>query len=125
MQNMRRLVIVEDEPLISLMIEEIATDLGWHTEGCAYTESEALTLLKACAPTLALLDINLGSTTSLKVAEACRARGIPIVFTTGYMVRDIPTECGGAPILAKPFSQDDLEIAFARATGMSVLQAAC
>ncbi|MET3900436.1 hypothetical protein ABIB57_004402 [Devosia sp. UYZn731] len=46
MQSVRRLDTVEDEPLISINIEEIAADLGWQIEGCAYTESEALALLR-------------------------------------------------------------------------------
>lgn len=120
MDNMGSLVIVEDEPLISIMIEEIATDLGWQVEGCAYSEKEAMALLEACAPTLAILDINLGQTTSLEIAAACRARGIPIVFTTGYTVSQIPDGCGDAPILAKPFSSEDLAIAFRRAIGKPV-----
>ena len=124
MQNLRRLVIVEDEPLISIMIEEIAVDLGWKVEGCAYSEKEALALLEICTPTLALLDINLGPTTSLEVAAACRSRGIPIVFTTGYTVSQIPEECGNAPIIAKPFSPEDLAIAFRRATGEMALASA-
>ncbi|WDR02710.1 response regulator [Devosia algicola] len=103
------LIIVEDEPLISLMIEDIAHDLGWLVVGSVHTEEDAFRLLGQCQPRVALLDINLGLTTSLAVASSCQDRGIPVIFITGYTARDVPSQCGGAPILAKPFSPCDLE----------------
>ena len=113
-ENARSLVIVEDEPLISLMIEDWAAELGWHVEAMAHNEVDALNALEKCSPTLAILDINLGSQTSLHVAKVCRDRGIPIVFTTGYTAGDIPLECGDAPVLPKPFSPDELAVALQR-----------
>jgi CheY-like chemotaxis protein len=110
------LIIVEDEPLISMMMEEFADELGWSVSGCAYGEADALILLDCTSPQLALLDINLGANTSLSVAAACRQRDIPVVFITGYTARDVPSECGDAPVLAKPFSPNDLDQALRRAT---------
>jgi len=108
------LVIVEDEPVISLLIEEMAVDLGWRVEGCAYSEAAGLALLERCNPDLALLDVNLGSGNSLGVAMACQSRGIPVVFVTGYADSDIPRSVAGAPVLSKPFTADDLARALAR-----------
>ena len=105
------LLIVEDEPLIALMVEDMASDLGWRSMGSARTEIEALNLLERSTPSLAVLDIKLGSSTSLGIATTCRERNIPIVFITGYTAADVPRECGDAPVLAKPFSPAD----FARA----------
>jgi CheY-like chemotaxis protein len=109
------LIIVEDEPLISMMIGEIAEDLGWSVDGRAHCEADAFTLLSKSNPDLALLDINLGLTTSLAVAASCWERGIPVVFVTGYTARDVPPLCGDAPVLAKPFSPVDLDNALRRA----------
>lgn len=120
------LIVVEDEPLIAIMIEELAQELGWAVDGTAYSEADAFCLLDRCSPSLALLDINLGSSTSLAVAATCRDQHIPVVFMTGYTAKDIPPQCGSAPVLAKPFSRDDLERAFARALskeGVGVLAA--
>ena len=111
----QNLIVVEDEPIIAMMIEDLAQELGWTVEGSAHTEAEAFSLLDKCRPQLALLDINLGLTTSLAVASSCRDRHIPVVFMTGYTARDVPSQCGDAPVLAKPFSPDDLGRALERA----------
>ncbi|WP_172122143.1 SOS response-associated peptidase family protein [Devosia sp. 919] len=100
------LMIVEDQPLIAMMIEEMAAGLGWVVDGILYSEADALTFLDANRPHLALLDTNLGLTTSLQVAAACQERKIPVVFTTGYKAADVLAQCGNAPVLAKPFSTD-------------------
>ena len=108
------ILVVEDEPLIALMIEDMASDLGWKVEWTAHTEATALEILETHTPTLAFLDINLGQRNSLLVAEICRDRGISVVFTTGYTAKDIPPECGNAPVLPKPFSSKDFAIALQR-----------
>jgi CheY-like chemotaxis protein len=76
---------------------------------------DAFTILAACNPKLAILDINLGLTTSLAVASECRERHIPVVFMTGYTAKDVPLQCGDAPVLAKPFSPQELALAMLRA----------
>jgi CheY-like chemotaxis protein len=110
-----QILVVEDEPLISMMIEEMVVDLGWEIVGSVHTEYDAIAALDVCAPTLAILDINIGPTTSLAVAALCKMRGVPIVFTTGYIARDIPEACGSAPVLAKPFSKAELASTMQRA----------
>jgi CheY-like chemotaxis protein len=114
-ETSRNLIVVEDEPILAMMIEDLAEDLGWTVEGTAHTEADAFDVLSHCRPALALLDINLGLTTSLAVASSCRDRHIPVVFMTGYTARDVPPQCGDAPILAKPFSPADFEQAIRRA----------
>jgi CheY-like chemotaxis protein len=113
----RRVLIVEDQPLISIMIEEMAASLGWEA-ACAYTSEQALKDIEATQPALAVLDVNLGATTSAAVAVECRARRIPIVIATGLALDEVPDECGGAPVLAKPFS----EVEFAQAVQQAIVQ---
>jgi CheY-like chemotaxis protein len=108
------MVIVEDEPVIALMIEAMATDLGWSVAWTAHNEPSAFDLLESSTPTIAVLDINLGLTTSFALAAACHDRGIPILFITGYTATKIPDRCGNDPILAKPFSPEDFQIALGR-----------
>ncbi|MBZ9938655.1 response regulator [Mesorhizobium sp. BR1-1-16] len=103
-----RLIIVEDEPIIAMMVEEMAIELGWRVEGLADSEAGAAALLNTSKPDLALLDIHLGSDSGLRVAEICRGRGVPVVFMTGYPETDIPPRCGDAPILLKPFLPAEL-----------------
>jgi CheY-like chemotaxis protein len=112
-----QVLIVEDQPLISMMMEEMAVDLGWDTAS-VYTSDDALKQLSRIHPTLAILDILLGTTDCLAVAEQCRALNIPIVFATGLSANEIPKDCRGDPILTKPFSEDD----FASALHTAIVQ---
>lgn len=119
----QNLIVVEDEPLIAIMLMDLLEDLGWTVDGSAYTADEAFSLLAECNPKLAILDINLGQTTSLEVASMCRERGIPILFVTGYTAQDVPLECGNAPILPKPFSAENLRRAIQRALAIDPAEA--
>jgi len=110
----RSIIIVEDEALVSEVIEMLAGDLGWEIAGTAYSGGAALSLLDKVRPTVAVIDINLGATTSFDVSAACHVRGVPVLFVTGFTAEDIPKECGDDPILAKPFSIEDFSLALGR-----------
>ena len=118
----RQILIVEDQPLISMMMEEMAAELGWEPAS-AYTSEDALKELATILPALAILDIQFANTTSLEVAAQCRALDIPIVFTTGLSADDIPKDCRDAPILNKPFSEDDFANAVQRAMAQGLRHA--
>lgn len=105
------LIIIEDEPLITVMMQDMVEDLGWRVDGVAQTVETALTLLQSIEPKVAVLDISLGMETSFPVADACRERGIAVVFSTGYFASDFPAEWQGAPVLSKPFSERELAAA--------------
>lgn len=88
-QNSPRIMIVEDEALVALMVEDLLTDFGCEISGSFGAVDEALAYLKdAAAPPPALdgavLDVNIGGTMVFPVAERLRAAGIPFVFATGY-----------------------------------------
>lgn len=109
------LIVVDDDVATAFMIEEILKELGWLVDGVVHTEPDAFNLLNTTNPKLALLDINLGTTTSLGVATSCRDRGIPVVIMTAYTSRDLPPQLGDAPVLAKPFSPGALHRTLQRA----------
>ena len=110
--NQPRVIIIEDEPLIALMIEQMADDLGWPVIGSAHTEASAFRLLDDSAPDIALMDIHLGLATSLAVASACKDRNIPVIFITRFAPKNVPPQCEGSPVLSKPFTADQLRAAF-------------
>lgn len=112
---MRSVLIVEDEPLISLMLEEMVETLGWAIAASVQTENAALSAIETLPPTVAILDIELATTSSLTVAKACMGRGVPVVFSTGYSASEVPAECANSPILTKPFSVEELEDCLNRA----------
>ena len=87
--NAPRIMIVEDEALVALMVEDLLTDFGCQISGSFGAVDDALAYLKDAAvppPSLdgAVLDVNIGGTMVFPVAERLRAAGIPFVFATGY-----------------------------------------
>ncbi|RYY41919.1 MAG: GAF domain-containing protein, partial [Sphingomonadales bacterium] len=82
--NGQRLLLVEDSLIIALDAEDIATRLGATDVMTAASVDAALDLIAAQPPTVAILDINLGSTTSFPIADALFERRIPFMFATGY-----------------------------------------
>lgn len=84
-----RIMIVEDEALVALMVEDLLTDFGCRISGSFGAIDDALAYLDDAAappPSLdgAVLDVNIGGTMVFPVAERLRAAGIPFVFATGY-----------------------------------------
>jgi PAS domain S-box-containing protein len=110
--KVRRLMIVEDEALIGLEAEQILAARGFEILGVANSVTEGLKLASRCAPDAALLDLNLGGEASFPVAEALTAKGVKIVFCTGYDTdRLIPPHLADAAVLRKPFNSDELAAA--------------
>ncbi|WP_064694510.1 response regulator [Rhizobium aegyptiacum] len=104
-----KVLVVEDEGVVALMIEDMLEDLG-----CSIAASVAR-LPEACAAAagsefdLAVLDVNLAGQPSFPVAEILRERGIPFMFSTGYGKGSLPEEYAGCPVVGKPFSVEDLK----------------
>lgn len=107
------ILIVEDEPLLALSLEQMVEELGYRVEGCASTETDAFALLNLTEPYAAILDVRLGLHNSLGVAAACKDRGIPVIFSTGFSPDEYGRFCDGQPVLNKPFSRDELKDALA------------
>ncbi|HWA60254.1 MAG TPA: response regulator [Caulobacteraceae bacterium] len=105
-----RVLLVEDEGLVALLIEDLLTDLGCEVVGSCDSIRSALDWLASEAEALdgALLDVNLGGELVYPVAEALVARNIPFAFATGYGV--LPdNRFTGVPVLSKPVNQAKLE----------------
>ena len=105
----RRILIVEDEALVSMVIEEALKDLGCDVVGPVGTRDQALALAEAEALDGALLDVNLGGEPVYPVADALSSRGIPFVFVTGYGEKGIAARYAQAPTLVKPFQLATVE----------------
>ena len=105
----RRVLVVEDEALVSLLIEQILDDLGCHVMGPAMRVSEALALLeREAVPDFALLDVNVGGEQVFPIAEALDQAGVPFAFSTGYGEVGLPPDWRGRPTLRKPYTQEDV-----------------
>jgi CheY-like chemotaxis protein len=104
-----RILIVEDEAFISLMLQDMMRDLGLVVAGTASSLEEALAAVEGPDQfDLASLDINLHGHISEPVATALDARGIPFIVTTGYDDRCLAPAFQDRPRVEKPFQLDDL-----------------
>jgi CheY-like chemotaxis protein len=112
-----RVLVVEDEALVAMLLEDMLGDLGCTVAGVASTVDEAVGLAREQAIDVAVLDVNLGAQSSAPVAEALEARGLPFVFATGYGESGVPEGFRGRPTLQKPFGMNDVALAVARAVG--------
>ena len=103
-----RIMIVEDEALVAMMVEDLLSDFGCEISASFGAVPEALAwLAHAMTPPPALdgavLDVNIGGTMVFPVAERLRAAGVPFVFATGYA--SLPREgFEDVPVLSKPIN---------------------
>ena len=104
----RRVLVVEDEMLVLIMIEDMLADLGCKSVTSAATIDKALALIDAQAFDFAMLDVNLNGSDSHPVAEALSARGIPLVYSTGNTDHGSRDGYSGRPVLRKPFKYEEL-----------------
>ncbi|MCR0985416.1 response regulator [Roseomonas populi] len=99
----RRILVVEDDFFIA---DEVTRDLragGAEVIGPAGTVDDALDLLDRVESLEgAVLDLNLGGEMAFPVADALLARGVPLVFATGYDAAAIPAQYAGVPCCEKP-----------------------
>lgn len=114
----QRLLLVEDSLIIALDAEDIATRLGAPEVMTAASVDAALDLIAAQPPTVAILDINLGSTTSFAIADALLERRIPFMFATGYGEQaQFPDQHRGRPVVQKPYTLENLARALSEMLG--------
>jgi len=109
-------LVVEDEAMISTLVEDMVTELGHRVAGLAASLEEAAGLAEGAEFDVALLDVNLHGQTVESVAKTLARRGKPFVFTTGYGERVIPPEFKDRPMLPKPYQIDQLGEILTRVT---------
>lgn len=112
----RRVLLVEDEAMIAMLLEDMLGDLGCEIVGPAYALDPALALAAGDnAIDVAILDVNLAGRPVFELADALRGRGVPMVFSTGYGARGLRDIDRDVPVLGKPFHPRELAVALRRA----------
>lgn len=101
--------------MISMLLEDMLTELGYEVVGPAARLEQALTTARNAAIEGAVLDVNLNGHYSYPVADLLQQRGIPFVFATGYGADLLGDRYPQAPRIQKPFQQAELARALARA----------
>ena len=104
----RRVLVVEDELLVLMMIEDMLADLGCESVTAAATVEKALALIDAQLFDAAMLDMNLNGNSSHSMAEALVARGVPFVYSTGNNGHEMRDGGHDQPVLKKPFKYEEL-----------------
>ena len=100
-----RVLIVEDETLIAMMLEDLLEEIGCRIAGAAATVGQALDQLVALGGQLdaAVLDVNLGGEKVYPVADALAAKGVPFMFATGYGTSGVSERYPERTVIAKPY----------------------
>ncbi len=104
-----RILLVEDEMLVSMLIEDVVKELGCEVVGPAADRDVALSLAETEDVDVALLDVNLGGEPVFPVADVLRTRGVPFAFISGYGQNGVADRYADVPTLAKPFRLASVE----------------
>lgn len=104
-----RILVVEDEMMIVILIEDTLLDIGAEVVGPASGVKPALRLANDAPIDAAILDVNIRGGNSYPVADVLAQRGIPFLFCTGYSDWAVEERHRDRPRLSKPYTTKDLE----------------
>lgn len=108
----KRILLVEDEVVIAMMLEDMVIKLDGIPIGPATNVQAGMEMARVELLEAAVLDVNLGDGNSSEIANILSERNIPFILATGYGATT--PNAHGAPILQKPYMLRDLELAFAQ-----------
>ena len=100
---MARILIVEDEMLVAMLLEDVVAELGHEVAGLAMRLETAVEAVEREDFDFAILDINLAGKHSYPVADRLRLRGIPFIFASGYGAAGLSKAYQDTLVLRKPF----------------------
>lgn len=104
MPGSRSILVVEDEPLIAMMLEDFLDSLGHKVHRTCESVSDAIEAVDAGGFDIAILDVNLKGENVWPVASKLRERNVPFVLATGGHVDPPPPEFLTVPVLEKPYT---------------------
>ena len=113
-----RLLLVEDEALIALMLEDMVEGMGCAVTALAPRVALGVAMADSGNFDVAILDVNVAGENVEPVAERLAAKGVPFIFATGYGEAGVPLRYRDRPVVAKPFRPDQLEAAIQKAVGL-------
>jgi DNA-binding NtrC family response regulator len=109
MAKKHRVLIVEDEMLVAMSIEDALADAGFEVIGIVSRMDKAKPYIEGDeSPDIAVMDLNLAGASSIALADAFVASGIPVVILTGYGTAGLPSHLRQVPVLSKPFDRQKL-----------------
>jgi CheY-like chemotaxis protein len=118
MSGQRSILIVEDEPLIAMMLEDFLESLGHNVIATCESLEEALDHVARGGFDVAIIDVQLKDGKHVwPVADRLAEAGTPFILATGGHVEPPPAQHAGAPVLAKPYTIDAIAPALEQACG--------
>lgn len=103
-----RVLVVEDEALIAMMVEDMLTEIGCVVAGSAPDATGALALVRSEMVDVVILDVHLADGECYRAADEMLKQGLKVVFSTGDNRSDIPPAYADLPCVIKPFTLSDL-----------------
>ena len=113
---MQRILIVEDEKLLALMLEDLLLDADYEVQH-AFDLEEAKAIVSAVGIDAAILDVRIGGDLVFPFARALQERGVPYLFASSARRLDIPRELRAAPLVRKPYVIDEVLAALSALQG--------
>jgi CheY-like chemotaxis protein len=114
-----RVLVVEDETVVAMLIEDMLAELGCTVVGTASRLSKALQLLERVEADIAVLDVNLAGEEVYPVAEMLASQNLPFVFATGYGSGGVREAWRDRPTLEKPFQRPQIRRVLSEAIAAS------
>jgi DNA-binding response OmpR family regulator len=106
-----RILVVEDEPIIAIMLDDMLQEIGYRVVASVTRVAAAVDVIGRENIDIALLDVNLGIEKIDPVADLLAERSCPFIFTTGYGKTGVPAAHADHGIVQKPFHIDALAAA--------------
>jgi PAS domain S-box-containing protein len=110
------ILLVEDEPLVSMMLAEMLSGFGHIVDGPYNRLSDAVRAAESNDIRAGILDINVGGEKSYAVADVLTMRNIPFIFVTGYSADGIDSRFTHVPVLQKPIEPKKLRAVLLRSS---------
>jgi CheY-like chemotaxis protein len=104
----KRILLVEDSPVLGEFTSDILADLGCSVVGPAPNMAAAREMVDAGQFDAALMDVRIRGDRSFAICDMLDARGIPFVFTSGYADWQLPDKWQSRPRLQKPYTIDQV-----------------
>jgi two-component SAPR family response regulator len=115
----RRVLVVDDEPLIASLIADWLEELGCEVAGPVSSASAALQTAALAKLDAAFLDVTIGDGNSFALAKQLSAQGVAVAFITGHDPSSLPAGFSSIPVLGKPFDLDAISRMLDRMLGIA------
>jgi DNA-binding response OmpR family regulator len=111
--NHRRILIIEDSPVVAPFTMELLEELGFEPVGPAPNMARARELIDEGEFDAAMLDVHIRGERVFGLCERLAAKGVPFILTSGYADWTMPEKWGDRPRLQKPYTIEDVRTALA------------